>query len=110
MNNLSANTQEWSPEQARNAIRKDRSMEKYHTSSTFCMGYIQTNITIVPSEVADDLAGFCRLNSVSCPFLYQSKPGEVSAGPLSRTSDIRYGSGHCLNDGDDDDDDDDDDD
>ena len=80
---------QWTPTQTRDQIRSNPLMDNEKTSSHFCLGYVQTNVVIVPSEVADDLTEFCRLNNAPCPLLYRSQPGEVSAGCLAKHSDIR---------------------
>ena len=63
------------------------------------MGYLQANMAILSSSVADDFEQFCELNGAACPVLYRSKIGEVSAGHLAPNSDIRYetrdGMLHC---------------
>ena len=59
------------------------------TTSGLCLGYIQANIAILPSELAGDFERFCQMNEAACPVLYCSKPGEVGAPPLAVDSDIR---------------------
>lgn len=59
-----------------------------HTSSQ-CPGYLQANVAIVPAEYAHDFEEFCTVNCRPCPILYKSEPGQLNAGLLCTTSDIR---------------------
>lgn len=54
------------------------------------MGYLQANLAVLPSSLADEFEQFCELNKAVCPLLYRSKRGELSAGILARESDVRY--------------------
>lgn len=54
------------------------------------MGYLQANLAILPSALADDFERFCELNKAPCPLLYRSGIGELSAGNLAPNSDITY--------------------
>ncbi|KAL5268780.1 hypothetical protein ACHWQZ_G002586 [Mnemiopsis leidyi] len=76
-----------SPADGRKAYREGSLPVK----STFgCFpGYLQTNVTIVPSDEADNFRKFCLSNPGPCPLLFQSKPGQVSAPTLAENSDIR---------------------
>ena len=52
-------------------------------------GFLQTNVTIVPSDQAENFRLFCLNNPGPCPLIFQSKPGQVSAPTLAENSDIR---------------------
>ena len=79
----------WKPSDARYEFRTNPEFEGSSTSG-FCMGYLQANLAILPSSLADDFLQFCELNKAPCPLLYSSKRGELSAGILARDSDVRY--------------------
>lgn len=87
-----SSTSYWTPEEARRQFSDDLSIMQFmNSSSGVCAGYLQANVIILPSCLADDFTEFCRLNSAPCPLLYRSKVGEVGAPPLTPTnSDIRY--------------------
>ena len=75
-----------SPEEARSLFR----LNEYHGSTTgFCAGYLQANITVLPKTLADDFAEFCRLNHAPLPLLYRSQPGEVNTALTATDTDIR---------------------
>lgn len=63
-----------------------------HTSGQ-CPGFRQANIVILPAAFAPAFRRFCDLNWQACPILFQSSPGDVSAGSLlapgGPSSDIR---------------------
>ena len=73
------------------ALRKLFREGKYFKQHTYgaCAGYLQTNISILPSNVADHFKEFCKLNSAPCPLIFKSKPGEVSAPVIGKDIDIR---------------------
>ena len=77
----------WSPSKARHEFRT--SVWEGRTSAGLCKGYLQANLAVLPSLIADQFETFCNLNRAPCPLLYRSKPGEVSAGYLARDSDVR---------------------
>jgi len=52
-------------------------------------GFVQANIAIVPSCVADDLHQFLQANPAACPFLARSEPGDPSLPTLGQGIDIR---------------------
>ena len=79
----------WKPSIARHESRTNPAL-KGVTTAGFCMGYLQANVVILPSALANDFEQFCEFNSGACPLLYRSERGEVSAGPLAPASDIRY--------------------
>ena len=79
----------WKPSKARYEFRTNEELEG-KSSSGYCMGYLQANLAILPSFLADDFEQFCELNKAPCPLLYRSKIGELSAGNLAPDSDVRY--------------------
>ena len=82
-----------SPAEARALFR----LNKYYGSTTgFCAGYTQANVTILPKSLAKDYTEFCRKNHATLPLLYSSEPGEVTTS-LATGSDVR--SGHFMNSG-----------
>lgn len=79
----------WKPSKARSEFRTNPSLEG-KSSSGYCMGYLQANLAILPSALADDFGRFCELNKAPCPLLYRSGIGELSAGNLAPNSDVTY--------------------
>ena len=74
------------PSDARSLFRRN---EYNGYTSGFCSGYAQTNVLILPKELADDFEELCRRNSGAFPLLYRSKSGEIGAPVLAADSDIR---------------------
>lgn len=76
------------PAAARNMFRQG----KYYQGPTFgvCPGYLQANMAMMDTSVADDFAEFCKQNYSACPLIYRSNAGEVTALLLAENSDIRY--------------------
>lgn len=85
----SGNVASWPASKARHQFRTNPEYEGKSTSG-FCMRHVQTNLAILPASLADEFEQFCNLNKASCPLLYKSKPGELSAGNLAQDSDVRY--------------------
>ena len=82
-----------SPAEARALFR----LNEYHGSTTgFCSGYLQANVTILPSALAEDFHEFCRRNHAAMPLLYRSTPGEVTSELTTTDSDIRLESSLFL--------------
>ena len=79
----------WTPSEARYEFRTNPDLERSATSG-YCMGYLQANLAVLPSSLADEFEQFCELNKAPCPLLYRSKRGEMSAGILAPESDVRY--------------------
>ena len=79
----------WKPSEARNEFRTNPALEG-KSSSGYCLGFLQANLAILPSSLADDFEQFCELNKAPCPLLYRSGIGELSAGNLAPDSDVRY--------------------
>ena len=61
----------------------------YGPTAGFCLGYLQANLTVIPSKFADDFEEFCKKNSAPLPLLHRSKPGDVLASPLAEGSNVR---------------------
>lgn len=61
----------------------------YGTTSGFCVGHAQANVTMLPSSLADHFESLCRKNPGCLPLLYRSKPGEIGAPPLANNTDIK---------------------
>ena len=75
-----------SPEKARDLFR----LGTYRgPTAGFCAGYLQANITVLPTSMAGEFGEFCRRNHAAMPVVYLSKPGEVSTSLTSTNSDIR---------------------
>lgn len=70
----------------RQAIRNGR-----HTGPTagLAPGFVQTNVVVLPSAVADEFAEFCRLNSCPCPLVEQTAPGDPEPKRSARGADLR---------------------
>ena len=51
--------------------------------------YVQANLVVVESDVADDFEEFCRSNPKPCPLLERLAPGDPRPRQLARDSDIR---------------------
>ena len=75
-----------SPEAGRELYRAG----KHFKASTYGKfnGFLQTNVSIIPSKYASDYEEFCKNNSAPCPLLYKSQPGQLDS-PLAVGSDIR---------------------
>lgn len=80
------NASSLSPKEARELFRANK---YYGSTSGFCLGYVQTNLTVLPARDADDFEEFCKRNSAPLPLLYRSLPGELVAPPLAENSDVR---------------------
>ena len=85
---LSRDPGQFLPREAREQFRKNNLT--HISCSQFCVGYLQSNIACVPSDLADDFERLCISNSSPFPLLYRSKPGEVSVPPLALNADVRY--------------------
>ncbi|XP_019849312.1 PREDICTED: UPF0317 protein C14orf159, mitochondrial-like [Amphimedon queenslandica] len=80
------NASSLSPSEARDIFRVNK---YYGTTAGFCMDYVQANLVVVPSSLADELKEFCARNSAALPVLYVSQTGETGAPPLAKDSDVR---------------------
>lgn len=74
------------PSEARSLFRRNG---YYGPTSGFCSGHVQANLLVIPDSLAQDFEEFCRANSAPFPLLYRSKPGECSAPPLAKDSDVK---------------------
>ena len=77
---------ELSPMESRELFRANK---YYGPSSGFSMGYVQANLAIVPSSLADVFEEFCKRNCAALPVLYRSENGELGAPPLAKDSNVR---------------------
>ena len=71
--------------------KKFRNLEwKVNTTSGFCPGGEQCNVSMMESRFADDFGEFCKQNSSALPLLFRGGDGQVSAPPLAVDSDITW--------------------
>ena len=75
-----------SPAEARAIFRRNG---YYGSTSGFCVGHAQANVTMLPSSLADEYEEFCRKNYGPLPVIYRSKPGEINPPPLAKDSDVK---------------------
>lgn len=75
-----------SPAELRSRIRANTFNR---TTSGQCPGYVQCNIVILPSDVANDFLRFCQLNPKPCPLIAMSSPGSHELPGLGTGIDIR---------------------
>ncbi len=52
-------------------------------------GFAQGNLVVVPADVADDFAAFCRLNPKPCPVIGVTEPGGPRVPELGADLDLR---------------------
>jgi uncharacterized protein YcsI (UPF0317 family) len=52
-------------------------------------GFVQGNLVVVPADVADDFASFCRLNPKPCPVIGVTEPGVPHVPELGPDLDLR---------------------
>ncbi|KAM6973798.1 D-glutamate cyclase, mitochondrial [Aplochiton taeniatus] len=62
---------------------------KIQSTTGLAAGYLQANVLILPSSMANDFEEFCRRNPAPLPLLYRSQPGESSCPPLAAQADVR---------------------
>jgi uncharacterized protein YcsI (UPF0317 family) len=74
------------PSELRQAIRAG-----WHTGPTagLALGYVQTNVVILPAADAPDFAEFCRQNSQACPLVAQTAAGDPEPAAAARGADLR---------------------
>lgn len=53
------------------------------------VGYVQTNLVILPNEAAVEFAEFCRLNDRPCPMVWQGAAGDWRAAAVADHADLR---------------------
>ena len=75
------------PQALRNLFRSGQAYLQ-HTNGS-CPGHLQTNIVIIPKDVAGEFEQYCRSNSSSCPLIFKSNPGQVTAPLIGDDVDIR---------------------
>lgn len=61
---------------------------KGHTAG-LCSGYLQCNLVILPSNLADDFQRFCEMNPKPCPLVGVSAVGQAGFSNLGRNIDLR---------------------
>ena len=80
-------SKEASPQQWRDMIRRG---DYQSPTSGLAGGFLQGNLVILPSSVADDFELFCRANPKPCPLLARSpSPGDPSMPSLGQDIDVR---------------------
>jgi len=52
-------------------------------------GFVQGNLVVVPADLADDFATFCRLNPKPCPVIDMTEPGSPRVPQLGDEIDLR---------------------
>lgn len=52
-------------------------------------GFVQANLCVLPSDVADDFLRFCQRNPKPCPLIALSEPGETHLASLGEDVDLR---------------------
>jgi len=78
------------PVAKRNKIASTAMAALHLNESRPCRGRIQANLVVVPAANSEQFEKFCELNKGTCPLLYHSKPGDVTAARLAIDTDIRY--------------------
>ena len=73
-----------------NSIARSVMAAKGLSASRSFQARIHANVIVVPSANSEQFERFCELNKTCCPLLYRSRPGDTTAEPLVRDSDIRY--------------------
>jgi uncharacterized protein YcsI (UPF0317 family) len=75
-----------SPTALRHAVRAGR-FEGLTTGHA--PGYVQTNLAIVPAEVAQEFVAYCEANARACPVLAVGAPGDPHIANLGADIDVR---------------------
>ncbi|MBT2581522.1 putative hydro-lyase [Planococcus sp. ISL-109] len=75
-----------SPEQLRSAIRKG---DWQTPTSGLAPGFIQTNLAILPKEMAFEFLLFCQRNPKACPVIDVTEPGSFVPVLSAPTADLR---------------------
>ncbi len=70
----------------RRAIREQRFDRP---TAGMAVGYAQTNVVILPAEVADEFAEFCRSNAQACPVIDRTSPGNPHPMRAAPDADLR---------------------
>ena len=79
-------TRAMSPKDFRSLVRKG---EYTDVTTEVCQGYAQTNLAIVPKELAFEFLLFCNRNPLSCPVLEVTEPGDPEPKQSARGADLR---------------------
>jgi len=66
-----------------------RSNQFFGNTSGLMPGLVQGNIVVLPADVAEEFIVFCRLNTIPCPVIGFSRPGDPSLPTLGSDLDIR---------------------
>jgi uncharacterized protein YcsI (UPF0317 family) len=72
--------------EARRAVREGRL--RCQTSS-LAPGFVQGNLVILPTDLADDFLRFCQRNPKPCPVIGFTEPGDPTLGSLGADLDLR---------------------
>lgn len=75
-----------SPAQLRASIR---SAEFTGPTAGYALGYVQTNVVILPAADARDFAEFCRLNDRPCPLVARTEAGNPEPITAAPGADLR---------------------
>ncbi len=59
------------------------------TTAGLAPGFVQGNLVVVPADVAEDFATFCRLNPKPCPVIGVTEPGVPRVPELGADLDLR---------------------
>ncbi|MGW5644159.1 putative hydro-lyase [Saccharopolyspora sp. NPDC003762] len=79
-------TAESTPAAARESIRSGA----WHAVTTgLCAGYVQANLAVLPGELADEFAEFCRQNPQPLPLLEATEPGVADRLRVAPHADLR---------------------
>lgn len=69
--------------------RAIRAGEFVGPTAGYALGYVQTNVVILPEADARDFAEFCRLNDRPCPLVALTEPGNPEPFTAARGADLR---------------------
>jgi len=58
-------------------------------TSGLAVGFVQTNLVILPEELAGDFEKFCQFNAQACPLLEVTAPGSPHPREMAADSDLR---------------------
>jgi len=75
-----------SPAELRRAIRAG---EFTGPTAGYSLGYVQTNVVILPEADARDFAKFCRLNDRACPLVARTEAGNAEPVTAAPGADLR---------------------
>jgi uncharacterized protein YcsI (UPF0317 family) len=75
-----------SPQELRRIIRSGRFQG---LTTGHAPGYVQANLAIVPSVIAEDFVAFCKANARACPVVAVGRPGEPNFPSLGIDIDVR---------------------